>query len=304
MNLWFDRNDVDFKAFCSEQFLLMPLFNDTVLTHNKDFVNCVNWKKDIENIVKFTDIENCDFILFPNKLNNNIYRYLELSKKYNKKIIVFYNDDNDAPIALDKSIIVFRTSFYRSKKKINEFAMPAWSRDFNDYEAFKTRVKNKLPTVSFCGYISHPIRKTCLEFLKTNTNIEKEFIIRDMFWGGRIHDDIIRNDYVKSIVNSDMVLCTRGAGNFSYRFYETLSCGRIPVLVDTDCVLPCEDAVMWKDMCVYVSDPKNINEAIFSFWNNLELERYKELQTNIRHIYETYISPSGFAKYLETFKVD
>ena len=37
--------------------------------------------------------------------------------------------------------------------------------------------------------------------------------------------------------------CYRGAGNFSYRFYETLMMGRIPILVNTDCVFPFEDKV-------------------------------------------------------------
>jgi len=304
MKIWFDKDNTDFNNFCSEQFLLLPFFSEHVLQKDNDFKNSQKWKASIEQHITYTTKEKCDVFLFPEKLNYKIGDYIFEAKKYNKKILAFYNDDNDKPSFLDSSITLFRTSLLKSKQKNNEYAMPAWSQDFNDIIPFKCREKKETPVVSFCGYISHPIRKTCLEFLKTNTNIKKEFIIRDMFWGGRIHDDIIRKDYVKSIVNSDMVLCTRGAGNFSYRFYETLSCGRIPVLVDTDCVLPCEDAVMWKDVCVYVSDPKNINEAIFSFWNNLELERYKELQTNIRHIYETYISPSGFAKYLETFKVD
>jgi len=86
MNLWFDKNDVDFKNFCSEQFLLMPLFDNNILTRDKDFINCFEWKKNISEFVKYTSIENCNFLLYPNKLDSKISRYIELSKKYNKKI--------------------------------------------------------------------------------------------------------------------------------------------------------------------------------------------------------------------------
>lgn len=58
-------------------------------------------------------------------------------------------------------------------------------------------------------------------------------------------------------MGSDYVLCARG-GDFSYRLYETLSYGRIPVFVDTDCVLPYDSEIKWKDYCVWV-DEKEVN---------------------------------------------
>ena len=47
-------------------------------------------------------------------------------------------------------------------------------------------------------------------------------------------------------------LCIRGAGNFSARFYEALSFGRVPLFVDTRCVLPLEDDIDWRHHCVWV----------------------------------------------------
>jgi len=300
MKLWFDKNEVNFSSFCSEQFLLLPFFSENVLKNYNDFQNCKEWITSISNTITFTTIDECDYILFPEKLNNKIVSYISKAKQYNKKIIVFYNDDNDAPSALEENVLVFRTSLNSSKKKNNEYSMPAWSRDFNDYYSFMPRQKNIKPVVSFCGYLSHPLREFCIEQLNDNKNIEKKFIIRDMFWGGKVHDENIRLEYVENMTNSDFVLCVRGAGNFSYRFYEALSCGRIPIFVNSDSVLPCDDKINWKDICVFVEQPQDINKAIHAYWNSLNDEKYLKIQNHIREIYLNYISPAGFAKYLSS----
>ena len=62
----------------------------------------------------------------------------------------------------------------------------------------------------------------------------------------------VRQEYLHNMIDSDYMLVIRGAGNASFRLFETLCSGRIPVLVDTDCVLPYEEQVDWKQYCVWV----------------------------------------------------
>jgi hypothetical protein len=57
-------------------------------------------------------------------------------------------------------------------------------------------------------------------------------------------------NYQRHMMRNTYILCPRGFENFSYRFYETLACGRIPVLIDTDTVLP--PGVNWDELCVRV----------------------------------------------------
>lgn len=58
------------------------------------------------------------------------------------------------------------------------------------------------------------------------------------------------------------VLCPRGIENFSFRFYEALKFGRVPVLIDTEMVLP--DEVNWDELIVRVPYPElsNIGDII------------------------------------------
>ena len=54
------------------------------------------------------------------------------------------------------------------------------------------------------------------------------------------------------MLDSSFSLCIRGNGNFSYRFYEALSFGRIPILIDTDVELPFESIINWKDHIIFI----------------------------------------------------
>lgn len=296
MKIWYDPNDVNFSKFTSEQFLLLPQFSKTVIDNDNDFKNN-SWSLKIKKFVELTSPEKADIFVYPKKLDTGIDKYINLAKHYNKKVYSFYNDDNSSSIQNFENLVLFRTSLYASKQKENEYAMPAWSQDlFVSGKA--VRIKKTKPVVSFCGYISHGIRGESLNVLSGNPYIDKNFIIRDAFWGGTPHNKDIRDEYVNSIVDSDFVLCCRGAGNFSYRLYETLSCGRIPIIIDTDCVYPCKDKINWPGISIFITDLKYLNDKINMFWSTITKDEYISLQKHIRKIYENYIAPDGFARYL------
>jgi len=52
-----------------------------------------------------------------------------------------------------------------------------------------------------------------------------------------------RKAYITSLADSMTVLCPRGSGQNSIRFFEVLSMGRIPILVSDTCSLPFEDEI-------------------------------------------------------------
>ena len=96
-----------------------------------------------------------------------------------------------------------------------------------------------------------------------------------------------------------MVLCCRGAGNFSYRLYEALSCGKIPIIIDTDISLPCSNIIDWSRFII--TTPENINHDIKEWWHNIDEDTYTDIQKYSRFIYEQYLTPAGFSKYISTY---
>ena len=239
MKIWTDLNDVPMNSFCSEQMIIAPYLPIEWIQRLPDYADIHTYIKTIKKSIILVDsITLCDYIVYPKKLDASelLIKYLQFGQKHNKKVLGFYNDDNASPITIN-NLIVFRTSLYKSKQKPFEYGLPAWSIDFKPYQT--TRLHAPKPVVGFCGYLGHvetSIRQRTIDKLVKCSQIDTNFLIRNHFWGGVPHDPTIRGGYIKNMQNSDYIVCTRGSGNFSYRLYETLSMGRIPLFIDTDCV--------------------------------------------------------------------
>jgi hypothetical protein len=266
-------------------------------------------------------------------------RFGEKAEQAGKQTVVFFCSDADEEVPIDNSII-FRTSFYRSRRKPNEFALPGWSEDLLERYlggGLPERPKRLKPVVGFCGHAEEPsfkwklarafrgaasfmglrdseglplkpgfaIRAAALRVLAKCPEIETNFLVRESFLGGvKLPDgrrDLarmrqVRLEFVQNMVDSDYILCTRGSGNFSYRLYETLCCGRIPVIVDTDCVLPYDFAIDWKKFSVWVEESEIpwIGEMVAEFHRNLSPGQFIDLQHQCRKLWEQWLSPEGF----------
>lgn len=272
-------------------------------------------------------------------------RALELAadaQRLGKRVVIFFNHDSDELINVENGLI-FRTSFYRSTRRPNEFAVPGWSEDFLERYLdgnLLLREKHSKPVIGYCGYaslgnnsrknrvkyilgsipriyrlfsllgielIDHPgarLRSQAIHVLSHSKEVQTNFVIRGDFWAGALRDGRFnvevaqraRREFVQNMVESDYVLCTRGKGNFSYRLYETLSCGRIPVFVDTDCVLPYDHLIDWKQYCVWVDekDLSNLAKKVAEFHEALSPRDFQDLQKACRQLWENWISPQGF----------
>ena len=153
--------------------------------------------------------------------------------------------------------------------------------------------------------IGNVVRGRALRTLSRSALVNTNFVIRRRFLGGASLPDgrvdldrmqKIRLEYVQNMANSDYVLCARGGGNFSYRLYETLNCGRVPVFIDTDCVLPYESEIDWKSYCVWVDESEIpfIAEKVAEFHDNLSQQDFLDLQRRCRSLWEQWLSPEGF----------
>jgi Exostosin family len=109
-----------------------------------------------------------------------------------------------------------------------------------------------------------------------------------------------RAEFVANIAAGDYVLCSRGWANCNIRFGEALSLGRIPVLVDTDCMLPYEFAIDWKRHCVFIQerDLPSVGTKVADFHSAHSETQFAELQRSNRSLYEEWLSPLGFFRNL------
>lgn len=146
------------------------------------------------------------------------------------------------------------------------------------------------------------IRANAIDELEAQEKVGTSFIVRASGGGGtwdQFDSELwqkVRGEYVENMVESDYALCARGDGNWSFRFYESLCLGRIPVFVDTDCVLPYEFLIDWRDYVVWVSrdEVSKVGERIAAFHEQLSDSEFVDLQHECRRLWEEWLSPHGF----------
>jgi hypothetical protein len=251
------------------------------------------------NTIEYSNENDCDYFVLPFKFkSSNEDRFVEILQKarnFNKKLICLNNDDFGGDYNIPNDIILFRTSFDAKSKKENEYAFPVF---IPDIIKNSKGYSNSL-SVGFCGDSNRPVRKEALSELKKGKiplNYDEVF---SFFQNPTIDKKIGRERFFKNLQNNTFILCPRGCGNFSYRFYETMCFGRIPIFINTDCVLPFENLIDYRNEIVFIEEAElgNINHIIEEYCQKNDLI-YR--QKRCREIWELYLSPNGFLKHIET----
>lgn len=147
-------------------------------------------------------------------------------------------------------------------------------------------------------------RSKILNLLAQSKAVRTHFLLRKSFWNGAITEGKLdlnksrqsRIEFANNMFDSDYTLCTRGAGNFSFRLYEVLCSGRIPVFINTDCLMPLDSWINWRDYCVWVeaSEAEQVVERLLTFHAALSPEAFEKIQHSCRQFWLEYLSPMGF----------
>ncbi len=150
------------------------------------------------------------------------------------------------------------------------------------------------------------IRRRAIHLLAQSRRLQTNFFIRNHYHGGLFKNGIMQPDwqikkssqkeFCENVFASHYVLACRGGGNFSRRLYETLALGLIPVFINTDCVLPCEEWVDWKQYCVWAEECEmtRLPQKIMEFHRAMSPTEFLEKQYACRKFWEDWFSPRGY----------
>jgi len=153
------------------------------------------------------------------------------------------------------------------------------------------------------------LRASVLNTFQESKKVVSNFIFREKYRAGITKDKdshLTTIEFYNNLKNSDYIVCVRGGGNFSVRFYETLAMGRIPVFINTDCSLPFYDSIDWRKHVVWVEykDRHLVVQKVLEFHNNLSKQDFADLQYANRKLWEEKLTLGGFfIKFLNSLKV-
>ncbi len=285
-----------------------------------------------------SEIHDADAILLPHnywllkqKRPERLSATLRDAERLQKPIVIDAYGDSDAEIPV-KNAVILRTSQYRHRLKPYEIMIPAYAEDLQELHPTSAREKSPVPIVGFAGwaevsrnakiktfcfrlfsamkphYMCHipgvVFRKQSLAALASSSRITTNFLVRKSYSGHaktlQGNPKTLRAEFIENIAASDYTLNIKGNGNYSQRFYETLSLRRVPLLLDTECVLPLESFIDYRECCLIVNyqDIDRIGEIVAEFHDSLSSDRFLQMQQRAREIFETYLRVDVFTKYL------
>ncbi len=287
------------------------------------------------------DVANADAIVLPNNFriinaaaSSYIQYWADKGNEFKIPLYIFSFGDFTDLLKFDPRVNVFRLSMYRSESTKQDISTPTLTEDIGR-EGLALRKKNDVPVVSFCGqagykkplqwikyylkllrYAAAPERRLgvywrrrMMSACRGSEDIDTNFIIRKSFSGAHSTIELeptrARTEFIGSIRDADFVLAPKGDGNYSNRFLEALSMGRIPVVVDTDIVLPFDDRIDYSRIMVRVpmGEVSNTPQYIRAFYDALTEEEWQERQKEARHIFETYLRQDSFFRQFFTVQL-
>ena len=157
-----------------------------------------------------------------------------------------------------------------------------------------------------CVFRHRFLRSEVIQVLERAPDVETRFLLREKFFAGALRRkkdagqsqswQDARRDFLDNLTASDYSLCVRGVGNYSPRFYETLAAGRIPLFIDTDCVLPYDSLVDWRKEFAWVdwAERRDAGTRLLSFHRSHDEHAFLERQSRLRQLWEEWLSPDGF----------
>lgn len=267
-----------------------------------------------------------------------IQHYQNLSKRYRKPLLINAFGDLDDEIPIENSINLWFQK-YRPTISEFDIIVPPSIIDIGS-QGTNIRVKSKAPKVGFMGFAEYDswlielkqrllnsryvvkhffdgyskakidgkiYRKLSIRNLEKSPGIESAIVVRPFFGGSKTiiesnFNDVrdIREEYINNLIESDYVLTPKGAGNFSLRFYETLSVGRIPILINTEMVLPLEDMIDYSEFCLIINyqDISKLGDILTDFHKNLSNEKFQSMQAKSREAFIKYLRVDNFYRNL------
>jgi len=267
-----------------------------------------------------------------------IVAFVKEAHDNNKPILIDGVGDIELPIDI-KDAYILRYGGYRFENDKYRIQIPPYADDLLalHYSGNHTlRDKQEVPTVGFAGwsslsrkqYFKNAIkelpyqvkgffnkkyqacrkgvtfRAQAIKLLEKSDKVNTKFLKRSSYSAhtktAEKPMEELRKEFIENIYNNDYTLNVRGDANASARLFETLALGRIPLFVDTECILPLSDIIDYKSFCFIIDfrEIKNIGEKLREFHNAISNEEFKQMQRRARGAYEKYFRVDSLTQHI------
>lgn len=270
-------------------------------------------------------IADCDVVVYAHAYEDGpeTAAVAEAARAAGKPCLFFGIDENLPPSRLRYGWL-YRSSIF--ERLPHERTMPVFINDPTTEAAVGSGAplpKQSRPRIGFCGYVGTAlsrlafrllgagqkadglsIRAAVLAALSRDQRIECDFLSRATYLGHATYAAFdpkhplanARDAFLANLFRCPYNIAIRGKGNHSVRFYEILAAGRIPLFVNTACVLPLEAEIDWKAHTLWVEDRdlSRIGDLVVAGHAGRSPEEFERLQAANRTLWLERLTPEPF----------
>lgn len=264
-----------------------PMIEEKFLIYFKD-----NYKK-IESDYIYLPVQWTSF-----HLQNNYGKYIQplidfqsdIKKQMpNEKFFTIVQYDGGTLVPLDNCKIFACSGSFNSPLGTNSTyeAIPLYCDPHR-----KLRKNKKKYKAVFCGRVTHDLRKLMLDSLSRING----FYLHDTGSSGISKKDVKR--FRELVGNSLFGLCPRGYGPTSFRLYETIQMGCIPIIISDEFWLPFEQYINWSQLALLIT-PDRMDDIPALVDNIIASGQSESMLEYGKYCYENYFSWEGLRTTVE-----
>jgi hypothetical protein len=258
---------------------------DILLIFNREFFD----SRGVTSVNKITDIPDNDSVLFigdhkqtsnPNKYLPEYFNFIS-QKPYIYSIICGKTDSVvDSSTSIPKNVKFIYCNNVDFDHKVIKF-LPM-GRDFRARKSFHIHPKDsKRDILAYCNFSlnTHWTRKAINLFVQDKSFIKKENI-GNRGGGAKRHWSMPNDDFFLRLHTSKFVVCPRGTAPDSFRFYDTLYSGAVPIVIKH----PMYDQFDHSELPIlFLNHQKDFQKIT----ENFLVEQYNILSKKIKPYYKT-----------------
>jgi len=266
------------------------------------FLNYIKKRKLVSNNLKYIDVlwtnvhHHQDFNSNKDRLNTALKEKIDENSSDTQYFTVVQWDDGPL-LNIPKDTIIFGACsgtiplplIYEdiSNKLINV----GYNLEKSRIVSSKRKYKNKSIFCSFVGSMTHPVREKMVQILKNNNKYS-------LFYKG--WDPNIKMNEAEMFTNltfqSKFALAPRGYGRSSFRFFEILQLGTVPIYIYDDIEwLPYKEFINYDDICISIHESQI--EQLDTILSEITEQRYNSMIENYIRL-SHYFTLEGMSNYI------
>lgn len=154
-------------------------------------------------------------------------------------------------------------------------------------------INEKNLIASYIGRNTHPIRVHIEKLFKRNN----KFLVKNLDSMDATFNNKQQNEYKDIISRSYFSLSPRGYGPTSFRLYESIELGSVPVYISDKFLLPFSDILDWDNLCVKIKfrDLPNLKNILNDI---LKSGKYKDMLDYGKYCHQNYFNKEFIIKYI------